>query len=82
VLLGDRLVQVLCTAADQAGAVARGQSGQGGDRTAARFLAVAVVVGAGGVDAGRIRVMVLIGADSFRARCWLSWARAVSPSVV
>jgi hypothetical protein len=29
-----------------------------------------------------LRVMVLVGADSSSARCWLSWARAVSPSVV
>ncbi|HSX97503.1 MAG TPA: hypothetical protein VLG91_08920 [Streptomyces sp.] len=37
VLGGDRLVQVLGAAADQAGAVVRGQCCQGGDRTAARL---------------------------------------------
>ncbi|MZD17160.1 MULTISPECIES: hypothetical protein [Streptomyces] len=42
----DRLVQVQAAAADQAGAVLAGQRGQGGDRTAARLLGVAVVMGA------------------------------------
>jgi hypothetical protein len=48
VLSGDRFVQVQGAAADQASAVAVRQSGQGCNRTAARFVAVAVVVGAGG----------------------------------
>ncbi|WP_326793865.1 hypothetical protein OHA79_51575 (plasmid) [Streptomyces sp. NBC_00841] len=48
VLGRDRLVQVQGTAADQAGAVVAGQSGQGGDGTAARLFAVAVVVSTGG----------------------------------
>lgn len=84
VLGGDRLVQVLSAAVDHAGSVVAGQPGQGGDRTTARFLAVAVVMSTGGnVDVlSSVRVMVLVGADSSRARCWLSWARAVSPSVV
>ncbi|MGW4518296.1 hypothetical protein ACWEO4_41720 [Streptomyces sp. NPDC004393] len=46
VLGGDRLVQIERAATDQAGAVVAGQSGQGGDRTAARFFAVAVVMSA------------------------------------
>jgi hypothetical protein len=29
-----------------------------------------------------VRVMVLVGADSSKARCWLSFARRVSESVV
>lgn len=47
VLGGDRLVQVLGAAADQACAVAVRQSGEGGDRPAACLFAVAVVIGAG-----------------------------------
>ncbi|MFB7574947.1 hypothetical protein [Streptomyces sp. NPDC056165] len=77
-------MQVLSAAVDQASSVVAGQSGQGGDRTAARFLAVDVVMSTGGsVDVlSSVRVMVLVGADSSRAPCWLSWARAVSSSVV
>ncbi|MFJ5534178.1 hypothetical protein [Streptomyces sp. NPDC093261] len=45
--------------------------------------AVAVVMGAGGcVDVRQVRVMVLVGAGSSRARCWLPRARRVSASVV
>lgn len=43
VLGGDRLVEVLGAAADQAGAVAVRQRGQGGDRPAAGLFAVAIV---------------------------------------
>jgi hypothetical protein len=48
VLGGDRLVQVQGAAADQTGAVVAGQRGPGGDRTTARLLGVAVVMGTGG----------------------------------
>jgi hypothetical protein len=42
---GNRLVQVQSAAADQAGAVGRGQRCQSGDRTTARLLGVAVAMG-------------------------------------